>query len=87
MKIRDINNILIKTKKYIFFNFCVSNTMKNKSTIICFIRHVYIFESFKIKILLDNDILNFEQIVFNVDKKIVIIDNCQDLFSSSTSLI
>ena len=78
MKIRDINDVLIKTKKHIFFNFRVSNTVKNKSTIICFIRHVYIVESFKIKILFDNNILSFDQIVFNVDKKIVIIDNCQD---------
>ena len=78
MKIRDINDVLIETKKHIFFNFRVSNTMKNKSTIICFIRHVYIVKSFKIKILLDNDILNSEQIVLNVDKKIVTIDNCQD---------
>ena len=78
MKIRDINDALIKTKKHIFFNFRVSNKIKNEIVVIYFIRHVYIVESFKTKTLFDNDILNSKQIVFNVDKKIVIIDNCQN---------
>ena len=78
MKIRDIDDVLIKTKKHILLNFRIFDKMKNKLAIACFTRRVYIIESFKTKILLSKNILNSKQIVFNVDKKIVTINNYQD---------
>ena len=79
MKIRDIDDALIETKKHISLNFRIFGKMKSKPAVICFIRHVYIVESLKTKILLNNDVFDSKQIVLNVDKKVVTINSCQNL--------
>ena len=79
LKIRDLNDSLLKTKKYFFIKFRIFDEIDDKTSIIFFIRYIYIVESLKTKIFVNKNILNFENIVFNVEKKFVIINNCQNL--------
>ena len=60
--------------------FRVSKLTSNEITftIVCFTRHVYIVDNLKTKMLLSNDILKSKQIILNLNKKKIIIDNCQN---------
>ena len=58
--------------------------MNDKSAIAIFIRNVNIINELKTKLLLKNNIINSKSIVFNVDKNIIIINNCQNFIISLT---
>ena len=79
LKIRDLNDSLLKTKKHLFIKSRIFGEIDDKTLIMFFIRYIYIVESLKIKMFVNNNILSFENIVFNVEKKFVTIDNCQNL--------
>ena len=52
--------------------------LNDKSTIVTFTKNVNIINELKIKMFLNNDIFELKNIVFNIDKNITIIDNCQN---------
>ena len=71
---------MFNIKNYLSLIFRVSKLTSNEITftIVCFTRHVYILDNLKIKMLLSNDILKSKQIILNLNKKKMIIDNCQN---------
>ena len=82
LKINDIDFVVMKINEYIFINFTISNEMNEKSINVTFIRHIYIVKNLKTNIFLNNDILKSKNIVFHVDKKKIIIENCDNFFTS-----
>lgn len=77
IKIRDIENINFNTIEYLLINFRILNTIVDDNLIIInFIKHFYVVDNLKIKILLSNNILEFEQIILNIFKKQLIIESC-----------
>ena len=81
LKINDIDFVVVKINEHIFINFTILNEINEKSINVTFIRHVYIVKNFKTNIFLSNDILKSKNIVFHVNKKIII-ENCDNFFVS-----
>ena len=66
LKIKDIKLFTLNIDKYILINFVIFSETNDKLTIVCFIRHFYIVNNFKTKILLDNNIFNSKNIVVHI---------------------
>ena len=81
MKINDINSFSFFIFERIFIEFIISNEIDDESIVIRFTRHVYIMKKLKTKFLLNNDILNFENMIFHLKKKFVI-DSCDNFTKS-----
>ena len=69
MKIREINNVVLNITKIFFVNFRILKLINNKLIVICFIRHVYVVDDLKTKLLLNNNIIDSKNIVLNIEKK------------------
>ena len=79
LKIKEIDDVSMKTTIYIFFKFRIFDTNVNdKSTIDIFTRRVYVVKNLKTKILLNNNILEFEKMNINMSKRILIMNNCKN---------
>ena len=78
MKIREINNVVLNITKYFFINFRVLTLIDDKLIVIYFIRQVYIVDDLKIKLFIENDIIDSKSIVFDIEKK-KFINSCQNL--------
>ena len=87
LKIHDIDFVVVKVNEYLFIDFTISNEMNEKMINVTFIRHVYIVKNFKTNIFLSNDILKSKNIVFHVDKRKIIIENCDNFFVSLIVII
>ena len=73
------NGLLIITE-YFPVNFGIPNkTVDGSQVIIDFTGHVYIIEKFKTKMLIKNDILNFEMMVPNIGENHLTIGNCKNM--------
>ena len=72
----DISNAILNSKKYLLIEFKVFNELNDKSTIVIFIKNVNIINKLKIKMLLNNNIFESKNIVFDIDKNIATINNC-----------
>ena len=80
MKMRGSKNVLLVITKYFPINFRIPNkTVDRSQAIINFTRYVYIIEGFKTKMLVKNDILNFEMMVPNIVKNHLTIGNCKNM--------
>ena len=93
LKIRDIDDVVVITTIYISLIFRILDvTTDDKNAIIIFIKKIYIMKELKTKISLSNDILDSKQINIDVEKQILIIDNCKNIkiqfnVTNTTSLI
>ena len=80
LKIKEIDDVSMKTAIYISFKFRVFDTdVNDKSTIDIFTKRVYVVKNLKTKILLSNDILEFEKMNVNMNKRILIMSSCKNL--------
>ena len=80
LRVRNIDDALLNTTEHLFFIFRISEkTIDDFAAIACFIRHVYIVDELKTKMLIINDILESKLIVSNVDKEKLTIDNCKNM--------
>ena len=80
LKVREIDDVSMKTAIYISLKFRISGTDVNgKSTIDIFTRRVYVVKSLKTKILLSNDILEPEKMSIDVNKRILTMNSCKNL--------
>ena len=85
IKIRNIENVNLNINEYLFVNFRIFEVaIDDNFVVINFIKHFYIVDNLKIKMLLDNDILKFEQMILNIFKKRIIIENCQNMIVKLT---
>ena len=85
IKIRNTDNVNFNINEYLFVNFRIFEiTIDDNFVVINFIKHFYIVDDLKIKMLFDNDILKFEQMILNIFKKRVIIENCQNMIVKLT---
>ena len=76
MKIRDLENTLLITTKYLSISFRIlEQIVDESSTIVSFTRHVYIVEKLKIKIFIENNIFNSKLIILDIDKSKLTIEN------------
>ena len=82
LKINDIDFVVVKINEYIFIDFTISNEINEKTINVTFTRHVYIVKNLKTNIFLNNDILKSKNIVSHVDKRKIIIENCDNFFVS-----
>ena len=67
---RNINDVNFIIVEYLFVNFRILNTIVDDTSIVIdFIKHFYIVDNLKIKILFNNNIFEFKQITLNIVKK------------------
>ena len=71
-----MNNVVLDSKKYFFVKFKIFDKVNDKLTIINFIKNVNIINKLKAKMLLNNNIIKLKNIIFNVNKNIITINNC-----------
>ena len=70
IKVRDIDDVNLSIIECLSITFRISNTVVDDNfAIAIFIKHVYIVDDLKTKVLLNNDILESKQIVLNIVKK------------------
>ena len=70
VKIRNIENFTFNNTKYILIIFEIFDKfVDDKSIIINFIRYIYIVNNLKIKMFMNNDILDSKKIIINLNKK------------------
>ena len=67
---------MFNNRKYFFVKFKMFNKVNNKLTIINFIKNVNIVNKLKTKMFLNNNIIRLKNIIFNVNKDIITINNC-----------
>ena len=80
LKIRDIDDVVVIITIYISLIFRVLDvTADDKNVIAIFIKKIYIVKELKTKIFLSNDILDSNQININVEKQVLIINNCKNI--------
>ena len=82
LKINDINAASLFINEYISLNFVIFDELNDKSARVCFIRHLYIVNDFKVNILLDNDILESKDMFVHVDKEKLFVDSCDNFVAS-----
>ena len=71
IKIRDIDEVNLSTIECLSIIFRIFDTIADDSfVVVIFIKHVYIVDDLKTKILLNNDIFESKQIALNIVKKI-----------------
>jgi len=71
----------LKTTKHRNFEYAISNlyilNRKNKKNVIAYIRcEVHLIDNLKINMFIDNDIIKLEDIIIDVKKRKVHINNC-----------
>ena len=80
IRIHDIDDKLHDNSKYIKFDFYVIDTLSNQSSIIIhFRREIHLMNDLRAHALLDVDILEFEQIIFDMSKRTITFFACSDL--------
>ena len=65
IKINDIDSFSLFISKRIFIEFIFSKEINDEFVVTRFIRYVYIIKKLKTKLLLNNNILNFENMIFH----------------------
>ena len=85
IKVRDIEDANLIIIEYVSIIFCILDVIVDDNfVIVTFIKNVYIVDDLKTKMLLSNDILKSKQIILNIVKKKLIIDNCQNMIVKLT---
>ena len=85
IKVRNIENASFIIIEYVSIIFRIFDVIVDDNfVIVIFIKNVYIVDDLKAKMLLNNDILKSKQIVLNIVKKKLIIDNCQNMIVKLT---
>ena len=87
LKINEINVVFLFINKYISLNFVIFDNLNDKSVKICFIKHFYIVNNFKINILLNNNIFESKNMFVYVDQKKIFVDNCDNFVASLKIII
>ena len=78
LKIKDIDLITYDLIEFICIFVYFSDTTKNEMTILTFIiKKIHFVDDLKVKMLIENDFLDFEESVINIKEKIMTIDNCK----------
>ena len=76
IKIRNIDDFTFINKKNFIFIFRMLNTSTNeKSIIVNFIRHAYVVNNLKIKLFINNNILNLKKMFVDLKNQKIIIEN------------
>ena len=80
IRIHDIDNRLHDSSRYTKFDFYVVDTLSNQSLIIIhFCREIHLINNLRVHALFDVDILKFEQIIFDMSKRIITFFVCNNL--------
>ena len=83
VKIRDIENFTFSSTKYISIIFEVFDKFVDGELIIInFTRHVYIVDNLKIKMFINNDILDSKKMIIDLNKQQMTIDSCKNIITS-----
>ncbi len=78
--IRDIENKIHNSDEYILMNDFIKETLWNDTSAIAFFqREVHLMNDFKMKMLIDVDILSSKRIQINLNDRILQINSCQDI--------
>ena len=84
IRVRNINNAVLDSKKYLSIEFKMPDELNDKLTIATFTKNVNIINRLKTKLLLSNNILEPKNIVLDISKNVAIINSCQNLTTSLT---
>ena len=83
IRVRDIDHRLHDNSEYIELNFYILEKLFDDSTIIAhFRREIHIVDDFRVNVLLEVNIINFEKVVFDFDFRIITLRDCDDLQTS-----
>ena len=83
IKVRGIGDFTLISKDYLSISFRVSGTSINeKSVIVSFIRHVYVVNDLKIKMLMGNDIFDSKKMTIDLKNQKIIIESCKHITTS-----
>lgn len=79
IKVREIKFIMYDFSKYVFVNFYLSSRIKNlKKTLTHFMKDVHVINELKVKMFINMNILKLKKIDVLVNKRQIIIINCND---------
>ena len=87
LKIRDFNNKMHETWKYVITNIYLFDTKNSKKVISIFRREIHLIENLKTNMFFDNNVINSKKIVFDVTKKFVVINNIDVIIILKSRLI
>ena len=77
-KVRNIKFITYEINKFVMiFIYFFDKNKNEKFVFVCIIRKAHLIDDFKVNMLIENDILNFESFIINVNKRSTIINNCE----------
>ena len=83
IKVRNINHRLHDNFEYIELNFYVFDKLFDDSSIIIhFKREIHIIDDFRVNVLLEINIINFEKIILNLNNCTFILFDCDDFQTS-----
>ena len=82
IKINKINSISLFISKKITLNFIIFDEADDDTIKINFIRYVYIVDNLKIKLFINNNILNSKNMIFHVNKSKLTIESCENFTTS-----
>ena len=80
IRVHDIDDKLHDNSKYTEFDFYVVDTLSNQSSVIVhFRREIHLVNDLRIHALFDVDILEFEQVILDMSKRIITFLACNNL--------
>ena len=82
IKINKIESTSLFISKKIILNFIIFEKFDNDSIKTSFIRYVYIVNNLKIKLSINNNILNLKNMIFYINKSKFIIKSCDNFITS-----
>lgn len=77
-QIREMDFIIYETDEFVMILIYFLEKNKNEqSTLACIIQKIYLIDNFKVNMLIDNDIIKFENFVIDISKRTAIIESCE----------
>ena len=77
MSIRDVNEKIVKIDEFVIVKLYFDDTLIDQIITSAMKIKIHFIDDFAINLLLDNDILYFQNIIVNLQKQKLFIDNCQ----------
>lgn len=73
--VKDVENKIIRTSKYMFAYICINNIKSDKLIIARFLVKIYLIDNFSVNLFIDIDVIALQIIIFNFKKHTIYIDS------------
>ena len=78
LSIKEVDNKIIQSIEYVVVSVYFKDKYNNKSIIVEVIMKIHLIDDLKVKLLIDVNIINSEDIILNFLKNRLIIESCQN---------